>query len=67
MQENIVGLQVALMPEPTEAHLTLKLRFHPTFVLNMAHQVPFLLVRGIAVGTHKTAILILSEVHIPKN
>lgn len=67
MQENIVGFEVALMSEPTEAHLTLKLWFHPTFVLNMTNQMSFLLVRRIAVGTHETAILILSKVHVPKN
>lgn len=32
-----MGLKVALVAEPSEAHLALKLRFHAALVLYMAH------------------------------
>lgn len=67
VQIDVVRLEIALVPEPPETHLALELGLHAALVLDMAHQVPFLLVGGVAlVGAHVSAVLVLREIHVPK-
>lgn len=59
-------LEVALVLEPPETQLALKLGLNSALVLDVAHQVSLLFIRGATLGTQVASVFVLSESPTPE-